>query len=314
MSRASLLLLALLGTLAPAVAFAQPSAAPGAETWAPATESFPAVRQRQLHSVYTGRDYRILVSRPETPPPAAGFPILYVLDGHTAFPFAALIARERSERGPVLGIDPGIVVGIVHLRTDTDPNPRADDFTPPAADLADTGDFSGNKQGGADRFLDFLETELKPLLAAEFKIDATRQTLFGHSYGGLFTLHTLFTRPAAFQHYVAASPSIWWNHRHVLTERDAFLKTALPELLKTGSPPSLVLSVGDQEQTPLPHHLKAGRAEMLVSRRMVDNARDLSALLAAVGLPTRLYLFENENHGTARTPALNHAVRVAFGE
>lgn len=289
------------------------SAAAGSSAWEPAP-AFVQARQREIHSTATGRDYRLFLLVPETPPPAAGFPILYLLDGHATFPTAALISQEWRENGPTLGIHPGIVVGIVHQKTATDKNPRAEDFTPPTPDLSDTGDFSGSKQGGADRFLDFLENELKRLLAAEFPIDAKRQTLFGHSYGGLFTLHALFARPGSFQRYIAASPSIWWNDRYVLNERDAFVQTSLPDLLKAGTAPSLVLAVGDLEQTPLPHHQKRGRAEMVLARRMVDNARDLSASLEAAGLKTRLYVFENENHGTARVPAINHAIRVAFGE
>lgn len=306
------LLLGLLASVATSAASTPPpSAVSGA--WKPAP-AFIQAQQREIRSAATGRDYRILVSVPDTPPPAAGFPILYLLDGHATFPLAALISQSWESRGPTLGLHPGIIVGIVHIKTDEDKNPRAEDFTPPAPDLSDTGDLTGSRQGGADRFLEFLENELKPLLAAEFPIDPKRQTLFGHSYGGLFTLHALFTRPGAFQRYIAASPSIWWNGRHVLAERDAFLKTALPGLLQSGSAPSLVLSVGDLEQTPLPHHYQRNRAEMLVARRMVDNARELAAGLDAAGLKARFYLYENENHGTARVPAVNHAIRVAFGE
>src|SRR3546814_19712655 len=48
--------------------------------------------------------------------------------------------------------------------------------------------------GGADDFLAFIEHELKPLIAQRYPVDARRQILFGHSYGGLFTLYTLFTK------------------------------------------------------------------------------------------------------------------------
>src|SRR3546814_8321170 len=64
--------------------------------------------------------------------------------------------------------------------------------------------------------------ELKPLIAQRYPVDARRQTLFGHSYGGLFTLYTLFTKPQAFQGYVAASPSIWWYQGYVERTLAAF--------------------------------------------------------------------------------------------
>ncbi len=306
----SIRLLAALAAVTPVIASSQTASA---GVWEP-SPAFIEARQRDIHSASTGRDYRICISVPKTPPPAAGFPILYLLDGDTAFAPAALFAQQWRTNGPAIGIHPGIVVGIVHKKTDADKNPRVSDFTPPAPDLSNTGDFSDAPQGGADRFLDFIENELKPLLASELPIDAKRQTLFGHSYGGLFTLHVLFNRPTAFQRYVAASPSVWWNNRHILTERDAFLRSSFPALLKASAVPALVLSVGDLEQTPLPHHHQRKRAAMVSERRQVDNARELAASLNAAGLKTRLYVFENENHGSSRVPAINHAIRIAFGE
>ena len=65
--------------------------------------------------------------------------------------------------------------------------------------------------GGADAFLAFIATDVKPLIESELAIDRGRQALFGHSFGGLFVLHVLFTRPESFQSYVAASPSITWG-------------------------------------------------------------------------------------------------------
>ncbi|OAM87802.1 alpha/beta hydrolase-fold protein [Termitidicoccus mucosus] len=277
--------------------------------------AFVQGRQRDIHSSATGRDYRIFISVPDTPPPAEGFPVLYVLDGNGTFPFAALISRSWRERGAALGIHPGIVVGIGYpVSGDLDLVARAEDYTPPAPDLSDTGDFSGSKQGGADRFLDFIENELKPLLAAGFRLDPSRQTLFGHSYGGLFTLHALFTRPGAFQRYVASSPSIWWNHRRILAERDAFLKARSSSIQQKNTSPRLVITVGSLEQTPRPSRQPAHRAERVIARRQVDNARELSASLADVGLENTLYVFEDDNHGSAQIPAINHAIRVAFAK
>lgn len=266
------------------------------------------IREARLHSATTERDYRILLYVPDTPPPPAGFPVLYVLDAHANFHLATHLAHEWRKSGPPIGIHPGIIVGIEHLPTPTDRNPRTDDFTPPAPDLTATGDPSGGRQGGADRFLAFLDDELKPFLRSSLPIDTSRQTLYGHSYGGLFALHVLFTRPDSFRSYVAASPSIWWNRRHILAEFTTWKKSLPP-----GSPlPHLLISVGDEEQTPQPHHHAAGRADTLIERRQVDNARELAAALTASGLPAQFHLYVDENHGSARVPALNHAVRMAF--
>ncbi|EIQ00951.1 putative hydrolase of alpha/beta superfamily [Opitutaceae bacterium TAV1] len=274
--------------------------------------SFVRSRQLDLPSAITGHTYRIFVSVPETPPPADGYPVLYTLDGDTSFPLAAFLVQSAEPRAAAFGITPGIVVGIGYTGDEKNKNARAEDYTPPPADLSDTGDLSGAVQGGAGRFLDFLEKDLKPLIASEFRIDPARQTLFGHSYGGLFTLHVLFTRPALFRHYVAGSPSIWWANRHILSEKAAFEKNLLPPLKSAGAVPDLVIGVGSTEQTPRPDPRLAHRAEMVIRRRQVDNARELAAALSASGLSTRFYLYEDEGHGSARVPAINRAVQVAF--
>lgn len=299
------------------LAFASASALPAApvapaDAWLDAPLAIRA-QQREITSAATGRAYRIFVFVPSAPPPPAGYPVLYMLDGNSTYPLAASLLQMAEHSTNPAGITPGILVGIgypgdapINLAA------RAEDYTPPATDLSATGDLSGNKQGGADRFLDFIENELKPRLAADFKIDPARQTLFGHSYGGLFTLHTLFTRPAAFQRYVAGSPSIWWNHRHILTEKNAWLKTRASTVAPAA--PRLLITVGSLEQTPSRDRRLAHRAELVIARRQVDNARDLAAELAAAGLPAEFILLERDNHGTARVPAIVHALGVAFGK
>ena len=72
--------------------------------------------------------------------------------------------------------------------------------------------------GGADAFLQLIETQIKPAIAAKLAVDPQRQTLWGHSYGGLFVLHTLFTHPTAFQRYIAVEPSLWWGNGIILQE------------------------------------------------------------------------------------------------
>lgn len=298
-----------LATLAVLLAFAPaPRASAAAASW-PDTPLSTRAKTQDIVSTSTGRTYRIFVFVPSAPPPPAGYPVLYLLDGNSTYPLAANLLQLAEHRTNPGGLVPGIVVGIGYPGdAPLDMVARAEDYTPPAPDLSATGDMSGNRQGGADRFLDFIEKELKPRLAADFKIDPARQTLFGHSYGGLFVLHTLFTRPASFQRYVAASPSIWWNQRHILTEKDAWLKT---HPASTPSP-QIVITVGSLEQTPSSDPRLAHRAELVISRRQVDNAKDLAMELAANGWTTEFFLLEKNDHGTARIPALVHALRVAF--
>ena len=80
------------------------------------------------------------------------------------------------------------------------------------AHAGDDGD-----SGNAETFARFLDEELPPLLAARIPIDRSQQSLFGHSYGGLFALYHLYTR-GTMRGYYLSSPSIWWENRRI----DAF--------------------------------------------------------------------------------------------
>ena len=284
----------LAGAMLPALA-AMP-----AQDWQ--TASLPQARQLDLASARTGHRYRIFISVPETPAPAGGHPVIYVLDGNAAFPSVALMARTVARRSKVTGLHAPVVVGIGYANgEDFDTAARARDYTPPAGGKAAKG------EGGADLFLDFIEQELKPVIQAGVAVDPQRQALFGHSYGGLLTLHALFTRPAAFQTYIAASPSIWFADRYVLNEVKGL---STPRAQKA----RVLLTVGELEQSPAPASAKpTDRSALLTQKRMVDEARDLAAQLdtqrSAYNLErVRFIELPRENHGSALFPALSRGL------
>jgi uncharacterized protein len=72
--------------------------------------------------------------------------------------------------------------------------------------------------GGADVFLAFINEELKPFLATNYRADVDDATLIGHSTGGLFTLHVLFTSPQSFRRYIALSPPADYGNDILFTE------------------------------------------------------------------------------------------------
>ncbi|UOO81684.1 prolyl oligopeptidase family serine peptidase [Uruburuella testudinis] len=173
------------------------------------TLDFPAANRMPPHRVYVGI--------PAAAPPAGGFPALFALDGN-ALPElldAARLRRLAAESPPVL-----VLIGYANdLRFDG--AARAYDYTPP-----DTGgqpltdDFDpARRNGGAAAFLQLIHTQIRPAVADLAPLNPQRQTLWGHSYGGLFVLYTLLQQPDAFTQYIAADPSLWW-------QRGLFLKQA----------------------------------------------------------------------------------------
>lgn len=265
-----------------------------ADGWQTAT--LPLARQRDFKSAITGQDYRIFIAVPSVPAPAAGFPVLYALDGNATFPTLALMGRSRGGRARDPGRVPPVIVGIGYAVDQPYSIARGRDYTPP------TGSAGPATEGGVELFLDFIERELKPLVATLAPIDPARQALYGHSYGGLCTLHTLFTRPAMFQTYIAASPSIWYGDQAVLANEKELGKrvAALP------AKPSLMMTVGELEQPKPNAAAQDAHTAVAAKRRMVNEARDLAARLQAANTLARVefQVLAHENHGSAMFPAM----------
>ena len=63
--------------------------------------------------------------------------------------------------------------------------------------------------------------EVFPLIARHYRADMKRTIYAGHSFGGLFGLHVLFTEPSMFEKYIIGSPSLWFDRRVAFaTERN----------------------------------------------------------------------------------------------
>lgn len=288
MARLHLIALALAALLAPLPAAAAPYEVTRSEV--------------RMVTSRAGAQYRIMIARPERPPPPAGYPIVYVLDGDDNFAIAAETA-ERFGRNP--GFAPGIVVGIGYPGASR----RALDYTPTQGEGAPRGEPTG----GAAAFRAFIADELRPAIERDVRIDLSRQAILGHSFGGLFVLDTLFVRPDLFQFYIAASPSLWFADRDVLTREAAFVRRMGAGNLH----PTLILTVGSDEQE-APFWItdpaeRARAAQRNAARQMVGNVSDLAARLSNVpGLTLRHRIFAGESHGTSMLPAIGNGLPYIF--
>jgi len=271
-----------------------------------------------LASKHSGRTYRISVFEPLTPPPQAGYPVVTVTDASLTFPIAATQAGALG-----FGGQGALVVGVGYPTKDpmAPMRLRLRDLTPqtplsripsiPGLPAPEAGDF-----GGGEPFYRFIVEELRPAIAAMFKVDPARQTLYGHSLGGLFTLGVLLKHPEAFQTYAAASPAIWWNGRALLKLVPAFEKrVAAGEVAAR-----VLLMIGGLEQTPPavppPNMTAAQIRKQSRHARMVDNARELGARLAALngepGYHARFVEFEDEDHDSVVPASLGRALTFAL--
>lgn len=191
----------------------------------------------ELDSADGQRHYRVQLARPKAPAPAAGYPLLVMLDGNAAMGALTdeMLAQMAASGRPV-------AIATVGYQTDQalDATARAFDYTPPVPGQNPTWDSEARQRrgGGAELFLDLIEQQVLPTVQSRLPVDAARTTLWGHSYGGLFTLYALLTRPTLFARYAAADPSLWWHDAFVLDVE----KRALP--LPAGRSGALLLMAG----------------------------------------------------------------------
>jgi hypothetical protein len=99
--------------------------------------------------------------------------------------------------------------------------------------------------GGGLNFYNYLTRELLPNIDEDYRTESTNRTLLGHSFGGYFTLYSLFHQTTSntneFQNFISASPSLCYNN---------FYLNQLPDqLAKTERQIGLFMSVGEMEDS-----------------------------------------------------------------
>ncbi|MFJ7954471.1 alpha/beta hydrolase [Lysinibacillus sp. NPDC096418] len=188
--------------------------------------SVEEIKECILYSEDEKQPYRIMIAKPKKPAPAEGYPIIYTLDGNAFFQTFQDAVRIQSVRPDVTGVEPAIVIGIGYPdERDFIRERRFYDFTPTPVQSNPLNEKKWPKTGGAYLFLEFIEGTVKPYLNQYYSINLNKQTLFGHSLGGLFSLYVLFTKTNVFQNYIIGSPSIWWNEKEILNEESTFLSS-----------------------------------------------------------------------------------------
>lgn len=103
------------------------------------------------------------------------------------------------------------------------------------------GRTNGPPTGQADKFLDFLADELQPFIQEQFGVDPSKWTLTGISFGGLFTLYALVTRPTQFARYNAVSASAWFKNPSLFELAEQFASSSSDIDVRA------YLTVGDHE-------------------------------------------------------------------
>lgn len=137
------------------------------------------------------------------------FPVIYLLDGSADEDFIHIAGLVQFANFPWVNmLPPSIVVGVANVD-------RKRDFTYPTTVKEDLEAFPTT--GGSAKFIAFIEQELQPLVAAQYRTNGSK-TLIGQSLGGLVASEILYKKPDLFDTYCIVSPSLWWDDQSLLQE------------------------------------------------------------------------------------------------
>lgn len=269
--------------------------------------------QFRLASADGQRRYRVRIAVPKQAAPAQGYPVAYLLDGN-----AALMELDEPLLASLAASGPAPVIVLIGYDNDLriDPVARAFDYTPARGEQG-APEFDPlspqRRSGGADAFLALIATAIKPQVERRVRIDRGRQTLWGHSYGGLLVLHALMTRPSLFTRYVAVDPSLWWGGG-VVFER---YRRGLPD--GAGAEPALLVLAGSGGEPP-DRRAPAGTAadRQALGQRLaqrgsvpVDAARQLVQRLRDAHLRAEYRELPGLSHGQTLGASLAPALHFA---
>lgn len=192
---------------------------------------FPSTRYFEIDSTLAGARFAAFVTTPARydADETQKFPIVYQVDGNLFFPSTTPF-HQAGQSDPMSPLRPFILVSIAYSERESPAWVwlRVRDLLPPGEPVpevmrqavhmsvkagalpSDEGDryLAMFDRPAADKFLGFLESELHPLLAQQFRIDGDDVGLWGTSYGGLFAAYVAIRRSDLFKRIGAGSPGI----------------------------------------------------------------------------------------------------------
>jgi predicted alpha/beta superfamily hydrolase len=198
------------------------------------------------------------------------YPVVYMLDGHT--PHSEMMAGIIANQSVSGKIPELILVSIRNID-------RTRDMTPTPVGPQNVG-------GGVEKFLDYIQKEVMPVVENKYRVQPYR-IFAGHSLAGLTVVHTLIYRSAMFDSYIAASPYLHWDKE--ITVNEAKKKIAGTKLDKT-----IYLGLGDE-----PEYQSGWNG----FQKALKNVKDLDY---------RFEEFPDDNHWSAVLPTYQKGLRMIF--
>ena len=254
----------------------------------------------KLRSEKIGENFVIHVALPPTY--GAGdkkYPVLYLTDADMFLGMASDLTRIL----PLDLIEPGvrevILVGIGYENPAWAIALRTRDLTPQGSvsqryhDMTDSSMPVKQTSGGADDFLEFIESDLDPVIRERFRTDGGKAGILGDSFGGLFTYYAFLKQSPLFDKYWLGSPG--------LIQEDTRMLNGLAELLqKTDFKGQRVyISVGERELTHNFYGILGRNYSRMVGIFEDNPGKNLSV---------KSEVFPRATHNTVIAPAMTQAL------
>nr|WP_314498349.1 alpha/beta hydrolase-fold protein [uncultured Chryseobacterium sp.] len=221
---------------------------------------------RTIKSKILNEDRILNIYLPQNFDKTKSYPVIYLLDGSMNEDFIHVTGLVQFFN-QMYTMPETIVVGIANID-------RKRDFTF-HTDLKDLQkDYPTT--GHSDKFIGFLEKELKPYIEGQFK--TSDNYIFGQSLGGLLATEILLKKPEMFTYYFIISPSLWWDD-------ESLLKRAGQWLSKMQDTKKFV-------------YISVGKGEHPVMIKDAENLYDILKNSGKKNLTAEYKMMETDNHAT----------------
>ncbi|WP_271784595.1 alpha/beta hydrolase [Aquimarina algiphila] len=246
---------------------------------------------KELTSTYNGQSYKIKIKFPKGYENGSEkYPVLYVLDAETNFGGVSYIVQRLIKDKLIPKV---LIVGIAY-GTDYDDfyKLRSRDLTP----VEDKNLRIGGKQyvdptGGAPEFTNFLESELFPFIAKNYRVKEEERAIYGHSYGGLYGCYVMLKKPHLFNKYLLLSPSLWFKDNLLIKEAKETELNLKPTKL----------------------YMASGMLETRIQNLQMDFVFTLNSKRQK-NLELKVDVMRNETHRTVFGPGFTNGLRYLYSE
>lgn len=160
------------------------------------------------------------------------YPIVYVLDGKKKGNITQAIYSFLADNLKPMIFDAIIVA--IHQKD------RFYELTPNKSEYLYNGKpiAKHKKMGGATMFYQYIKKELDKEIGKSYRT-TNYKGIIGHSFGGLFVLHSILNDDSFFNSAIAIDPSLWWNDGYLVKDlkktKKAFSTHLLVATAKTSS-------------------------------------------------------------------------------